>query len=88
MTERGTEDQGEDRLHVVFTDAESESVYAAAAWYRGLCTSQGIEAPDDPVRCVLALAGALQHRCAFLESILLQAGIDPRDYLDAPSTMQ
>ena len=33
----------EDRLHVVFTDEESENIHAAAQWYREFCASHGIE---------------------------------------------
>ena len=73
----------EDRVHVAFTDEESENIHAAAAWYREWAEAQGVEAPDDPMRCVLALAGALQHRIVFLETILARAGIDPADYLPA-----
>ena len=79
MTERIPSE--DDRLHIQFTDAESENIHAAAQWYREFAEAQGFEVPEDPMRCVLALAGALQHRVLLLETILARAGIDPSDYM-------
>ena len=69
------------RLHIAFTDEESMQVHQVAQWYTSICEAHNMQAPPDPMHALLAASIVLHQRVSFLETILKELDIDPRDHL-------
>ena len=85
MTEH-TPEGDQPRMHIAFNEQETAQALQFAQWYGHLCHAHGAPVPPDPLRALLACTAVLYDRVLTLESILAEAGIDPRDYLPRADT--
>ena len=77
---------GQKHLHIAFDELETAQALQFAQWYVNLCEAHGAPVPPDPMRALLACCATLYGRVVTLETILAEAGIDPRDFLPRAET--